>query len=89
MGGPGVIVVERRRGELDMAENEHAKKALELACARTFETVLVDCSAVEFIDSSMLGLFVNAAKGLNESGCRLQFVHVPASIERVIKIVKS
>lgn len=88
VGGPGLIVVVRPHGELDFAEDEHLRKALDLACARASELVVVDCSAVEFVDSTALGSFVRAGKRLLENGCRLQMVHVPATMERVIRIVK-
>ena len=88
VGGPGLIVVVRPTGELDFAEDEHLRKALDLACERTSELVVVDCTGVEFIDSTALGSFVRAGKRLQEEGCKLQLVHVPATMERVIKIVK-
>ena len=88
VGGPGLIVVVRPRGELDFAEDENLRGALDLAISRTSELVVVDCSGVEFIDSTALGSFVRAGKRLQQNGCRLQLVHVPATMERVIKIVK-
>jgi anti-sigma B factor antagonist len=87
VGGPGVVVVVRMAGEFDMNAEERLRGALDLACTRTSEVVVVDCSGIAFMDSSGLGVLVSAAKRLKENGCRLRLVHVPASIERVVKIV--
>lgn len=88
VGGPGAIVVVRPRGELDMAAEAHLQAALDLARQRSTELVVVDCSAVEFIDSSAIGVFVRAGKKLVAEGRQLQLVNVPASMERVLRIVK-
>jgi anti-anti-sigma factor len=87
VGGPGAIVIVRPRGELDMLEEDYLRAALDLACARTSELVVVDCTQIDFIDTTCIGVLVDAGRRLIEAGCRLRLVHVPASMERVLRIL--
>jgi anti-sigma B factor antagonist len=81
------VAVVRPKGEFDLAEAEHLRSALLLACERTEALVLVDCAGVAFMDSTALGILVGAGKRLRGSGCRLQLVNVRAHGQRVIKIM--
>jgi anti-anti-sigma factor len=87
VSGPGVTVVVRLEGDLDMCMQVPLLCAFDVARGRTSGSVVVDCSGVDFVDSTALGLIVNAARRLEADGHHLYLVHVPANMERLLRIL--
>jgi anti-sigma B factor antagonist len=78
-------VVVSVRGELDMSTAPGLAEALADAAPPT-STVVVDLSAVSFLDSSAIGTLVTAGRSRNDVGGRLQIGARSAIVERVLEI---
>lgn len=63
----GRAVVVRLAGELDLANADELRKALVNAAAREPERLVVDLSEVEFMDSTALGVLVEARARLADA----------------------
>jgi anti-sigma B factor antagonist len=61
----GTACVIRLGGELDLYNAEQVRTALADACADSPERVVVDLSEVEFIDSTALGVLIEARTKLD------------------------
>lgn len=90
--GFGVDVDEQRdpvvvsvRGELDMSTTTKLTEALAEA-APAAARVVVDLSAVSFLDSSAIGTLVTAGRARNDAGGRLQIGPRSAIVDRVLEI---
>jgi anti-sigma B factor antagonist len=66
----GAIVV-RLTGELDLYNAEEVRSALATAIAEQPRFVVVDLADVEFVDSSALGVLLEARSQLGPNGLRL------------------
>lgn len=78
-------IVVRVKGELDMSTAPSLADALADA-GPADATVVVDLSAVAFLDSSAIGTLVTAGRARNEAGGRLQIGGRSAIVERVFEI---
>ncbi|MCW2545102.1 MAG: hypothetical protein JWM40_2654 [Frankiales bacterium] len=87
VSGPGATVVVRLEGDVDLSMQAPLLCAFDVARGRTSRSVVVDCSGVDFVDSTAIGQVVNAARRLEGDGHHLQLVHVPDSMERLIRIL--
>jgi anti-anti-sigma factor len=67
----GSAVVVRLGGELDLYNADEVRAALGGAAADNPECVVVDLAEVEFMDSTALGVFVEAHNALPTGGLRL------------------
>ena len=67
----GAAVVVRLGGELDLYNADEVRAALGGAAAGNPECVVVDLTEVEFVDSTALGVLVEAHNALHEGGLRL------------------
>jgi anti-sigma B factor antagonist len=56
----GDACVVKLAGELDLSNAPHVREALSDACGDSAERVVVDLSEVEFIDSTALGVLIEA-----------------------------
>ena len=76
-------------GELDLMVVDELRETLERECERRPERLVVDLAAVEFIDSSVLHLFVSLHRRLrDDADCSFEIVGVNKSIRRVFSIAK-
>jgi len=75
----------RLAGEVDMENVDRLEYALEPLAARGGE-VLVDCSALTFMDSSGFGVLINAAKALGDRG-RLVLISPGELIARTLNLM--
>lgn len=75
----------RVKGELDMSTAPSLAHALADA-GPADATVVVDLSAVAFLDSSAIGTLITAGRARNEAGGRLQIGGRSAIVERVLEI---
>jgi anti-sigma B factor antagonist len=72
-------------GEIDLATAPKMARALEEYCAQTEGDVVVDCSAMTFIDSTGLAVFQTLRRDLD--GRRLELRHVVGPCRRAFEIV--
>ena len=61
----GDACVVKLAGELDLYNAPHVRQALEDACADSPARIIVDLSEVEFIDSTALGVLIEARTRLD------------------------
>jgi anti-sigma B factor antagonist len=61
----GTACVVRLRGELDLYNSDTVRSTLADVCADSPERVVVDLSEVEFMDSTALGVLIEARTKLN------------------------
>jgi anti-sigma B factor antagonist len=81
--GPRVLTI---FGEVDLAVAEAFQSSLISALGDAGD-LLLDLSALEFIDSSGLRSLLSVAKRLGERGDTLVLVHVPTTVTRLLDIV--
>lgn len=72
------------RGELDMSNAPELAGAIRAVPVGT--TVIVDLSAVSFIDSSAIGALVSAGQAIAEGGGRLQIGPRSDMVARVLEM---
>ena len=78
-------IIVRVRGELDMSTASNLAEALADA-APAASTVVVDLTAVSFLDSSAIGTLVGAGRARHDAGGRLQIGERSAIVDRVLQI---
>jgi len=78
-------VVVRVQGELDLSTAAGLLQALEEA-APLSATVVVDLSAVEFLDSSAIGALLTAGRARTLAGGRLQIGSRSTAVDRVLAV---
>lgn len=81
----GISVVELQ-GEIDLGAVPQFQESVAAACGRG-RSVVVDMAGVTFIDSSGLGVLIDARKELLARGCRLVLARVPAAARRTIGLI--
>jgi anti-sigma B factor antagonist len=64
----GTACVVRLGGELDLYNAEPVRSALEAACAKVPERIVIDLGKVDFIDSTALGILIETRTKLNKRG---------------------
>lgn len=82
MGVPGYAAIVSLCGEHDLATSA----AIRIALLPIYGNVLVDLSACEFIDSTVIGSLLEKAEDLRREGHRLELV-VPSENTRVRRII--
>lgn len=75
------------RGQIDLYSAPQFKEALHAAVDDGMSEVVVDLSAVSFMDSTGLGVLVGLDKRLREMQGKLSIVTHDATIKRVFEIV--
>jgi anti-sigma B factor antagonist len=78
-------VVVRVRGELDLSAAPSLLQKLDEA-APASASVVVDLSAVEFLDSSAIGALLRAGRARSAAGGRLQIGPRSAAVDRLLEI---
>jgi len=73
------------RGEIDMATAPDLRTALDDAIESGASRIVLDCRALEFLDSSGIGVLVAARKRLGEAG-ELVIDSPPAHVRKVLDI---
>jgi anti-sigma B factor antagonist len=73
-------------GELDISTAPRFKEELEALIAEGFTDVVVDLSAVDFIDSSALGVLVGAVRRLHPHGGRMVVVAHTHAVTRPLTL---
>ena len=73
-------------GELDLLVSPGLQELLDAECERNPRRLSVDLTAVDFLDSSALRVFVHTHKRLAGESARLELVSCPPSIRRVLSL---
>ncbi|ADU28632.1 anti-sigma factor antagonist [Evansella cellulosilytica] len=73
-------------GEVDVYTADSLKKVLLPLAEKNNETIVVDLSNVNYIDSTGLGIFIGALKATNKSGSQFKITGVNARIKRLFSI---
>jgi anti-sigma B factor antagonist len=82
----GPVAVVTVAGEIDVATAEPLRQALADVQERGARRVVLDLSAVEFLDSTGLGVLVGALRRLRESGGELYLTIVHAHVLKVLRV---
>jgi len=73
-------------GDLDMSAVARVRPIVESACERSPETVVLDLSGLEFVDSHGFQLLVATYRALRADGCVLVVLPPPAPVRRAFEI---
>lgn len=84
--GSGVVAV-TASGEIDLAVAPQLRAALDAALADLPGALLIDLSAVEFVDSAVLGELARAAEHADTLGTRLAVIADHHAVTRPITLV--
>lgn len=79
-------MVYRLRGSLDMATAPSVRAALIEAADEGKHDIIVDCSMLEYLDSTGLGALIGAHKRAHEHGGRLRIIVNDGPIQRLFSI---
>ena len=74
------------RGEVDLATAPSLRADLQ-AFVRADTTLIVDCSALAFIDSQGIGVLFDTHRALEAAGGKLVIANVPESAQRPFDIL--
>jgi len=80
---PGATVV-TVTGELDIASAPELESTLAMLTGRPL--VVIDLRALEFVDSTGLGVFVRAHHRAVEQGHRIGLVHASGQVEKLLSL---
>jgi anti-sigma B factor antagonist len=83
-GGESTIVY--LAGELDLLVSPGLQKTLETECDRSPRRLCLDLSAVDFLDSSALHVFVHTHKRLAGESARLELVGCTPAVRRLLSL---
>jgi anti-sigma B factor antagonist len=86
LGGPRHVVV--AEGDLDVGSADHLAAALDHPIERGKTHVVVDLSAVRFIDSMAIHVLVGAARELRQRFGRLVLVCTDPGVRRLIELTR-
>jgi anti-anti-sigma factor len=73
-------------GELDIVATSEMSTVFAMSAAGPQEAVVLDLTAVDFIDSSALGTILRAAEQLEQAGKRLHVVVPDGPVRRLLEI---
>lgn len=85
-GRAGSTYVIALYGELDLSNVDQVKRTLAEAEATDVSDILVDLSALHFIDSTGISLLHEAHRVSSANGGRLRMLRAPAPVHRAIEI---
>jgi anti-anti-sigma factor len=76
------------RGEFDLAAVDDLRAELYAHAATELARVVVDCSGVEFLDSSGVAVLLEVQEQLRSSGGTIVLTSVPRIVRRTIDITR-
>ena len=83
----GDTAVATLAGEVDMAATFRIEPELErLTRGTDVDTLVVDVSGVEFMDSTVLGLLLETQQRLQAQGIRFLLANPPAGVRRILEV---
>ncbi len=75
-------------GDIDIAVAPQLREALEKILEEGAKKIVIDITNVPFIDSTGLGLFVNAYKKVSQRGGWVAFVGASRAIRKIFQLTK-
>lgn len=77
----------RLGGDLDATSSKELKRSLESEIEQTHpDEVVVDCSGLNYIDSTGLGVLVSAMKMVREHGGRIKIVRLKPYLQKIFRV---
>lgn len=73
-------------GDLDMFTAPRARAIVEAACEDSPGTVVLDLSAIDFVDSHGFQLLASTHEALTDDGCQLVLIEPDGPVRRVFEI---
>ena len=83
--GDGALLL-RVRGEVDIESAPTLDGALRAAEAARPRQLILDLSAMEFIDSTGISVLVHAGQRAKRQNCSLVLANLPAQVQRVFEV---
>ena len=83
----GVPVVEAK-GELDLATADRFEDALSEALGKANGRIVVDLTAVAFMDSSGVNALMNGTRGFREGGGEVAIAAADSPVSRVLRVAR-
>jgi anti-anti-sigma factor len=83
----GDSLVIRPAGELDLATLPTLEDSLRTALGRDGSPVILDLSALAFIDSTGIAVLVRESRASRENGARLSIRGAPAAVRRTFELM--
>jgi len=75
------------RGEIDLAVCEDLRRDLEAVVATPDTHLLIDASAVTFIDSSGIGVIIDTHLALEADGRHMLIVNMPPAVRKPFELL--
>lgn len=77
----------RISGDLDATSSRDLKRTLEAQIEQNKpSTVVIDCTGLNYIDSTGLGVLVSAMKKVHEHGGRIHIVHLKPYLQKIFRV---
>ena len=86
IGGNDHAVLLTLKGELDIASTPNLEAALERVTGWGTELVILDLTALEFMDSTGLSVLVNAQRRAEDGGPRLEVITGSRQVRRLLRV---
>ncbi len=84
----GAVTVLRPQGALIRSDADQFRACLDDACARSLGRIVVDASAVPYVDSTGLEMLVDASETLADSGHALKLCGINNTIREVLDLTE-
>jgi len=88
MASSGAVNVLPLEGEIDLHVSPRIERSLRSMIAKRPEQVVVDLSAVTFIDSSGLAVLINARQDLNKYGGKLTLSGITENVRSILEMAR-
>ncbi len=82
----GKALILRLSGSLDVATTRQMKQSLAEVSSASYRDLLIDLTALEFLDSTGLGALIGAHRRAAEAGERLELIVSDGPIARLLNI---
>lgn len=83
----GREMIVRIAGDLDATSSKNLKRTLEAQIEQNRpSTVIVDCSGLNYIDSTGLGVLVSAMKKVHEHGGKIRVTHLKPYLQKIFRV---
>ncbi len=84
----GAVTVLRPLGALIRSDADQFRVCLDEACVRSLGRIVVDASAVPYVDSAGLEMLVDASEALADSGHALKLCGINETIREVLDLTE-
>jgi len=84
----GSTAVYYLNGEMDLYTSQEVRECIREALSDGIKKIILDCSNLEYIDSSGIGVLISLFTTLRKKGGKLSLCNLNKSVEQVIKFTK-